>query len=198
MSFVIVGLGNPGEEYISTRHNAGRMMVEAFAKKNKFSEFEKDKMSGALISKGKIGKDTVLLVLPETFMNKSGSAVKYFIDSPKKAEKLVVVYDDFQLPLGKIKMSYNRSSGGHNGLESVIKALKTEAFSRIRIGLSKTNAKGVAKIPHGAQEVEDFILGPFKKPELEALQKVAKLVAEGIETFVVEGRDQATMQINSN
>jgi len=197
MSFIIVGLGNPGEEYTNTRHNAGRMMVEAFAKKHNFTEFEENKSIKAHISKGKIGKETVTLVLPETFMNRSGAVVKELVKNEKAAQKLVVVYDDFQLPLGKLKMSYNRSSGGHNGLESIIKALKTEAFARIRVGLSKANAKGVAKIPRGPEEVEKFILGEFKKEELDVLKKVAKDVSEGIETFVAEGRDTATMVVNS-
>lgn len=197
MSFIIVGLGNPGEEYKSTRHNAGRMMVELFAKKFDFEDFEENKSIKALVSKGKVGKETVTLVLPETFMNKSGLTVKELVKNEKAAQKLLVVYDDFQLPLGKVKLSYNRSSGGHNGLESVIKALKTEAFARIRIGLSKANSKGVAKIPHGEKEVEDFILGEFKKAELDELKKISKVVNEGIETFIEEGRDQATMIVNS-
>lgn len=197
MSFIIVGLGNPGEEYVNTRHNAGRMMVEAFAKKHDFSDFEENKSINASVSKGKVGKETVTLVLPETYMNKSGVSVKDLVKNAKALEKLIVIYDDFQLPLGKVKMSYNRSSGGHNGLESVIKALKTEAFARIRIGLSKANAKGVAKVPHGEEEVEKFILGQFKKAELDELKKISKIVNDGIETFLTEGRDTATMVINS-
>jgi PTH1 family peptidyl-tRNA hydrolase len=197
MSFVIVGLGNPGEEYENNRHNAGRMAVLAFAKKNKFPDFEEDKMSKALVSKSKIGKSVVTLVLPENFMNNSGASVKFFIDSPKKLEKLIVVYDDFQLPIGRAKMSYNKSSGGHNGLQSVIKAVKSEEFARIRIGLSKSNAKGIVKIPKGEKEVESFILGDFKKPELETLKKVFKNISECLEIFIETDREEATMFINS-
>src|SRR5690349_6094785 len=117
--YIIAGLGNPGEEYKDTRHNVGRMMLTALAKKGDFGEFEFNKKLNALTAKGKIGKAEVMLVAPETFMNNSGLALKPLITSAKKAETLLVIYDDFQIPVGSIKMSYNRSSGGHNGLESI-------------------------------------------------------------------------------
>src|SRR3989344_336042 len=120
MAWVIVGLGNPGEEYASTRHNTGRMAVEFFARDGGFQEFHEDKKVKAHIAGGMIGKTAVALVLPDTFMNKSGSALAKYVKSVKAAERLIVVYDDLDLPLGTMKLSFDRGSGGHRGLESVI------------------------------------------------------------------------------
>src|SRR3989344_1686430 len=110
--YIVVGLGNPGEQYARTRHNTGRMVADIVA----------EKVEG------------VKVFVPDTFMNHSGKAVSKVIKSKKAAEKLIVIYDDLDLALGTMKISYNRSSGGHKGVESIIKALKTEAFIRIRIG----------------------------------------------------------------
>jgi PTH1 family peptidyl-tRNA hydrolase len=204
MAYIILGLGNPGDEYIDTRHNTGRIAVTNLAKSFDFPDFTQDKKLKALVSKGKIGKESVTIILPETFMNKSGSSITTLATSlvktnkakQKVADKLVVIYDDFQLPIGKMKISYNRSSGGHNGLESVIRVLKTEAFPRIRIGISPATSKGVAKIPHGDKEVENFILGKFKKPEIDEIKKVTKRVGEAVEVLINEGREKAMSVFN--
>ena len=96
-------------------------------------------------------------------MNKSGLAVKPIITSKKKAEALIVIHDDLDLPIGKFKISFNKSSGGHRGVESIIKAIKTEAFTRVRIGISPATPSGKLKKPKGEKDVGDFILGEFKK-----------------------------------
>jgi len=139
----------------------------------------------------KIGKEKVNLIAPETFMNNSGKAVSLLVKSIKAAEKLIVIYDDFSLPLGRMRISYNRSSGGHNGLESIIKAVKTEAFIRIRIGTASENAKGNAKLIHGEEKIEKFILGKFKDDELKTLKKVSKNVNEAVAMIIREGREKA-------
>lgn len=195
--YIIAGLGNPGEEYAQTRHNAGRIQLGYIAKKFDFPEFEYNKRFDALVSEGKIGKAKVMLIEPETFMNKSGLSIKPLITSLKKAEELLVIYDDFHLPMGTLKMSHNRSSGGHNGLESIIKQIKTEAFTRIRVGICPTTPSGKMKLPKGESGVEDLILGTFKKPELEALKKVSKQVIEAVEVFIAEGKDKAIMVANT-
>ena len=197
MPYIIAGLGNPGEEYENTRHNTGRIVLNAVAKAFETEDFSFDKKMNALVSKGKIGKEKVTFIEPETFMNKSGSAIKYLVKSPKAAEKLVVIYDDFQLPIGRIKISFNRSSGGHNGLESVIKAVKTEAFVRIRVGTAAENAKGNAKVPHGDEKVLKFILGKYKDDEMKELKKVGKYAAEAVEMIVKEGREKAMSVFNA-
>jgi len=197
MSYIIVGLGNPGQEYESTRHNAGRIVLDAIRDAHDGSDFAYDKKCDALISEIKIGKEKVVLMEPETFMNNSGKAVAKLVKSVKAADKCLVIYDDFQLTLGRAKVSYDKSSGGHNGLESVIKALKTSAFPRVRIGTAAAKASGDAKIPHGEDKVEKFILGDFKPDELKALKKVSKKISEGVVLWVKEGREKATGFINT-
>src|SRR3990167_5086571 len=157
MSYVIVGLGNPGSEYIDTRHNTGRIFLEAFAKANDFSKWQLDKKTKALISEGKIGKDKVLLVEPETFMNKSGEVFKklqatsYKLKAKnKEISNLIVLHDDLDIPFGKFKISFNKSSGGHKGVESIIKAVKTQAFTRIRVGIA------TSAMPAGTFVERDF------------------------------------------
>jgi PTH1 family peptidyl-tRNA hydrolase len=195
MPYIIAGLGNPGGEYENTRHNTGRIVLNA-VREEFDGEFEPDKKLNAQVAEVKIGKEKVTLIAPDTFMNKSGKAIGPLVKNPKAAEKLVVIYDDFQLPLGRMKISFNKSSGGHNGLESVIKAVKTEAFPRIRIGTAAANAKGDAKIPHGDEKIEKFILGDFKPDEMKVLKKVAKRAAEAVEMIVKEGREKAMNVFN--
>jgi len=174
--YIVVGLGNPGEEYACTRHNTGRMAV---------AYLEKKEIKG------------VKLVHLDTFMNKSGNGVAKVIKSKKAADKLIVIYDDLDLGIGQMKISYNRSSGGHRGLESIIKALKTEAFTRIRIGISPTTPSGKLKKPQGEREVEKHILGDFKKSETETLKKVFKKVVEAVEVLSEHGRERAMTEFNS-
>ena len=197
MSYIIAGLGNPGIEYEETRHNTGRIVLDTFRRAHEMDDFKKDKKSNALIVKGKVGKETVTLVEPETFMNNSGKSLTYFVKSIKAAEKLIVIYDDFNLPLGRIRISFNRSSGGHNGLESIIKSLKTEGFLRVRIGVAPENAKGNAKAPHGDDKIEKFILGKYKEDEMKELKKVAKTVTEALDLLLKEGKDKAMSLYNA-
>ena len=211
MSFIIVGLGNPGQEYEGTRHNTGRDMLFTLAKSigavDNVDEFKLDKKLRALVAKGEVGSgkkaESVTLIAPETFMNKSGLSVGPLISilgkpNLKKAEKLIVIYDDFNLPLGSIRVSFNRSSGGHNGLESIIKAAKTEAFVRVRVGVAPEKANGTAKVPHGEKEIEKFILSAFKPAEATELKKVRKNVIGAIETIILETREKAMSIYNAN
>lgn len=199
MSYIIVGLGNPGDEYIKTRHNTGRIVLDQIRRNFDGDDFKLNKKINALVSDIVVGKkkEKVKLVAPETFMNKSGSAVSGLIKNIKVAGKLIVIYDDFQLPFGRIRISYNRSSGGHNGLESIIKTLKTEAFVRIRVGLSPANSKGVAKVPHGEDKIEKFILGKFKEDELKNLNKVGSRAVEAVEMIITESKEKAMSVFNT-
>ncbi len=172
---IVVGLGNPGEEFSHTRHNTGRLAADFVASK----------------------VDGVKLFVPDTFMNLSGKAVVKVVKSKKAAEKLIVIYDDLDLPLGTFKISYNRGSGGHNGLESVIKALKTREFIRIRVGIAPVTPSGKMKArPDGGGELEKYILGEFKKPELEVLKKVFKKIALAVEMIVDESLEKAMTKFN--
>lgn len=185
--FYIIGLGNPGEEYENSRHNTGRMAVEFFAKKNN-------------------SKKTKIIESGE-FMNNSGKAVAKFIKPKtgknKSQENLIVVHDDIDLPLGTMKISYNKGTGGHRGLDSVVKAVKTKEFVRIRIGISPATPSGKIKKPNqglpaqaGEKAVIDFILSKFKPAELEILKKTFKKASEAIQTLISDGRDRAMNQFN--
>jgi peptidyl-tRNA hydrolase, PTH1 family len=138
----------------------------------------------------------VKVFTPDTYMNKTGGAVAKVVKSKKAAEKLIVIYDELDLPLGKIKISYNRSSGGHRGVESIIKALKTEAFIRIRVGISPTTPSGKLKKPIGEQNVEKHILSEFKKSEIPEVNKTFKRVVEAVEIIVEEGLTAAMTKFN--
>ncbi|GMU74091.1 MAG: peptidyl-tRNA hydrolase [Candidatus Campbellbacteria bacterium] len=197
MNYLIIGLGNPGENYEGTRHNVGRMFVDFVRTQEDFPEWENEKKAVAQLSKGKIGKHDVFLSLPDTFMNKSGSAAAYLARARKvKSEHVVVAYDDIDLPLGTLKISFDRGSGGHRGLESVIKALKTREFLRVRFGISGATPKGKTKKPQGEEKVLKFLLGAFKKEELTALKKIFKKAHEAIEVAITEGREKAMSQFN--
>src|SRR3989338_2842460 len=195
MSYIIAGLGNPGEEYDGTRHNTGRMILLEIIKKESGDLFY-DKKFNSMVGELKIAKEKIRLIAPETFMNKSGIAISKIVKSIKAAEKLIVIYDDFQLPVGRMKISFNRSSGGHNGLQSIIKSLKTGAFIRIRIGTAPANAKGLAKVPHGDNKIEKFILGKYKDEELKILKKVGKSAAEAVVMIIKDGREKAMSVFN--
>jgi PTH1 family peptidyl-tRNA hydrolase len=195
MTYTFVGLGNPGEEYEDTRHNAGRMMLLWLAK-SEGAEWKVDKKLNAQVAKIKLGKSPALLVLPDSFMNNSGKSVAPLVGSLKAAEKLMVIYDDLDLPFGSAKMSFNKSSGGHRGVESIIKALKTEKFARIRIGTSPTSSTGKMRKPQGEEKVMKHILGKFKPDELLALKKLSKKVNATLETFVESGLGSAMTEFN--
>lgn len=193
----IIGLGNPEDKYVGTRHNVGREIVGTFAKKFKFPDFTFEKKYNALISEGKIEKEKVMLILPETFMNKSGSALKKIITSGKKAEKMTVVYDDLDLGLGTVKINFNRGDGGHRGLLSVIKAIKTKSFPRLRIGTSPKTPAGKIKKPQGEEKVIQHVLSKFNKKEEEEYQKVVKKAVNSLEKIVTEGYLKAMNSCNS-
>ena len=162
--YIIVGLGNPGKEYEHTRHNTGRMATNYISLKTEIN---------------------AKFITLDTFMNKSGQSIVKVVKSKKAAEKLIVIHDDLDLPLGVLKISYNRGSGGHKGVESIIRALKTKEFIRIRIGIGK---KG---------DTEKHILGQFKKSEMKILKKVFKRVGEVVSTIVERGMTRAMTEFNS-
>ncbi len=186
----IVGLGNPGAEYKNNRHNAGRMILEWIAKKNVFSDWKEEGKIKALVSAGKIEKEKMQFVLPNNFMNNSGKSVAPLIKSKKDLSTLVVVYDDLDIPIGSVKISFNRSSGGHNGLESIIRAVKSQEFVRIRVGISPHTPGGKTKKPSGEKAVLAFLLKDFKDTEIADLKKLSKKITLALETFSESGKDK--------
>jgi peptidyl-tRNA hydrolase, PTH1 family len=186
--YTIIGLGNPGEEYVNTRHNTGQII-------QKLLEDSLD-----------LGKK-LRFVDSSEFMNNSGKAISKLITSKKPArlnsrsggaaENLVVIHDDLDLPLGTYKLSFNKGPGGHRGVLSIIKAVKTQEFLRLRIGISSSTPSGKLKKPTGEEKVLKFILAKFKPEELTVLKKLTKKIAVRIETLVERGREVAMSQIVS-
>jgi PTH1 family peptidyl-tRNA hydrolase len=197
MALVIVGLGNPGREYEKTRHNAGRMAVELLGKQQECGEFVFNKTANALVAKGQIEGENATLVLPETMMNASGKAVSAFVKTPASAKKLLVVHDDLDLPLGTIKMVFGRGAGGHKGVESIMRTIKTKEFARIRIGISAAGKKNQAKKVSGEEKVIKHVIGAFKPAEMLALKKTLKKSVEAAELFASEGLEAATQFANT-
>lgn len=199
MTHVLVGLGNPGMEYESTRHNTGARMLEAFRAAAELPKWKFDKKLNSLVSSGKVGTQAVLLLLPQTFMNKSGDTLKklqtahYKLQTRnKELPNLVVLHDDLDIPFGSYKISFNKSSGGHKGVESVIKAVKTQAFARVRVGIA-SSASAVKKSQND-EVVKKTILGTFSADELGTLKKMGKRIALGLTVLVTEGREKAMSQ----
>lgn len=164
---LIVGLGNPGKEYEGTRHNAGFAAMDAIARmegasiaQNKFK---------ALIDKTVISGQSVLLMKPQTYMNNSGEAVRAAMDFYRLTPAdLLVIYDDLDLPIGKLRLRQKGSAGGHNGIKSVIAHINTQEFDRIRIGIDKD-----ARIP-----TVDWVLGKIRKADWEAYQESVEQAAK--------------------
>lgn len=194
--YYVVGLGNPGSEYEQTRHNAGRIVLSHFLRSHSFPELVGSKKYVSLSAEGVVIDEAVLVLLPETFMNKSGSAVVKAVTSKKKAERLVVVYDDIDVPLGSVKVSFGRGSGGHRGIDSIIKSLKTKDFIRVRVGITPMTPGGKLKKPKGEQKVLDFLMGDFKKAEQHDLQKVAVRVNDVLRTIIEKGYVAAMNEYN--
>lgn len=194
---IIVGLGNPGIEYERTRHNVGRWILELIAERNEFFAWELNKNLQARTTDGELEGKKVAFVLPETFMNKSGVTVKKLVSSKKDIEKLIIVQDDIDIPLGTIKFSEGKGDGGHNGIDSIIKALGTKNFVRLRIGICpvKRGTNEPLK-PSGEQEVHDFVLGTFKVPEQVIVSNVSNTVEDALKLLLKKGLAHAMNKFN--
>ncbi len=202
-NFLIIGLGNKGEEYDNTRHNIGKEVLLHFAKAHEDSDWKEDKKLKAKVAKIKIDKNSATLIIPEMFMNQSGLAIRSLSKAGGgvfKPEQVILIHDDMDLPLGSFKISFNRGSGGHRGVESVSKVIKSTEFTRVRIGVSPVTAKGLVKKPKGEDAVVTFILGKFKPVEVESLHKVSKWVGEALEMIISDakqGREKAMGMYNT-
>ncbi len=195
MKWTVVGLGNPGPEYEYTRHNAGRIALEAFRERNAFSEWKKDKKTNALISEGETEGSAVTLVEPETYMNLSGESVRHFVKYPKDLETLIVVHDELDLALGTYKISFARGAGGHNGVQSLFDHLKSQDFTRVRIGVTPLRDDGTLKKPEEGEGAE-FVTKPFQKGELETIKKLSNEMNEAIAEIIKGGHPAAQTKYN--
>lgn len=177
VSFIIVGLGNYGEKYTNTRHNAGFLALAYMSEKLNV-QITKSKFK-ALYTECTIGEKRGILILPQTYMNNSGEAVRAAMDFYKiPAENVLVIFDDISLPCGKIRIRKNGSAGGHNGIKSIIEHTGVSSFPRIKIG--------VGEKPHPEMDLADWVLSSFTKEEQKTLSdkfenvyKAACLIVEG-------------------
>lgn len=200
--FFIVGLGNPGEKFKNTRHNVGFEAIDYFALENNFPDFRLDKKSNSLISDKNINDQKVLLIKPQTFMNLSGKSVKYLLnyynsdnksflsflfkkfkkrDKDNVIDNLVVIQDDLDIEIGKIKVVQGRGAGGHNGIKSIIQELGTKNFIRIRIGIKPINNKETLE----KTTISNFVLGRFKNQEKKLIKEINKEIDKKLKTLLI-------------
>ncbi len=182
----VIALGNPGNQYVKTRHNAGWIVLD-----DMFSDVDwhENKYASAHIATAEIGNDVFQIAKPTTFMNESGKTADYFISKENvQPEHLIVLYDDLDLALGKFKISFDRGNGGHNGIKSIEEHLGSREFIRIRIGISRILENG--------ELVKPVVLGHFDPSEFETLQQTAKTIKKAIGTILVEGKEKAMTIFN--
>jgi len=184
LSWLIVGLGNPGPEYAKTRHNLGFMLVDLLA--NRLQTSVKREECRALVGRGVIDNQTVELVKPQTFMNLSGEAVKCLATKEDRSvDRLIVISDDLAIPLGSIRVRPKGTHGGQNGLRSIVDRLGTQEFKRVRIGIMPE---------HQISDASRFVLENFGKGE--AVEKVLNEAADAVETIIRDGIDAAMQRFN--
>ena len=183
---LIVGLGNPGIEYQFTPHNIGFLAVDRIAEQ--CGVMVDNRHCKALTGRTRIGNDEVLLAKPETYMNLSGMSVLELVRKHEVAQQdVLIIYDELDLPLGTIRVRQRGSSAGHNGMQSIINALQTEEIGRIRIGIAPDDPrKGGAK----------YVLAPFRKSQLVAVDEALDLTAQAVQVMVNEGIAPAMNRFN--
>ncbi len=186
--WLVVGLGNPGEDYVSSRHNVGFQVANRLAKRARL-EFDR-KAADARLAEGSLGETRIAIAKPQTYMNESGSSVRRLLQRYRlDPSRLVVVYDDVDLPLGKIRVRERGGPGTHNGMRSIVERLGTEAFARVRCGISPVSG-------HFAVDA-DFVLTPFTAEEREAAEAMTQRAAEAVEVLVRDGLGRAMESFNS-
>ena len=188
----LIGLGNPGKKYSTSRHNIGFLLLENLSKKYNSNFLLKDKLKSSC-AEFKINDSTYRLFLPNTFMNNSGEAVRAIVNWYKiNLDQIIIIVDDKDLPLGKIRFRKKGSSGGHNGLKSIIEQLQTKNFNRIRIGIgSPQSIKGTNN------NTISHVLGNISLEEKSILDKVYKKVIESLEQLNTKKEDLIINELNS-
>jgi PTH1 family peptidyl-tRNA hydrolase len=182
----VVGLGNPGKSYQNNRHNVGFMCIDRLADKhnivvtqNKFK---------AIIGEGFIGEQKVALIKPQTYMNLSGESLRAFLDYTKSTiDEGIIVYDDLDTVFGQVRLRYQGSPGGHNGIKSIVQHLGTQSFNRVRVGISR---------PAPGYDIADYVLANFNKLEFEQLSPVLDRTIEAIEYALEQPFDKAMAKFN--
>ncbi len=184
--FIIVGLGNPGSKYRNTRHNIGFMVVECLAEKEGMGLVRE--APHYIWNRGMLDGTDIVIAEPLTFMNRSGLAVRELLERfDAGPESLIVVHDDCDLPLGRIRIRKKGSSGGHRGVASVIEELRTEWFTRVRMGIGRPREGGL----------RDYVLSAFTEEEKSAVGDFVKKGAEAIRAIIIQGVDRAMNLYNT-
>ncbi len=187
--WLVVGLGNPGEQYADTRHNIGFQVANRLAKRIR-AEFAK-KAADARIAEGSLGTVRLAIAKPGTFMNDSGHSVRRLLQRYRlEPSRLVVAYDDVDLPLGKIRVKPFGGPGTHNGMRSVVAELQSEAFARVRCGIARADGE--------RSDVTDYVLSPFEDDEREVAEHMIIRAAEAIEVLLRDGVDRAMERFNAD
>ena len=184
--YLLVGLGNPGNQYEKTRHNVGWIVLH-----NLFpnTDWKENKYAKCIETHEEISDTVIHAIKPQTFMNESGISLEYFVQKEGiDPQNIIVIYDDIDLPLGKIKISFDRGSGGHNGIKSIEEHLGSREFIRIRIGISRLLENG--------ELIKPNVLGHFESSEFETLKKVSETVESILKTIFKEGKEKAMTKFN--
>lgn len=185
-NWLVIGLGNPGPEYAKTRHNLGFMLVDLLA--TQLQTQIKREECRSLIGRGLIDNQTVELAKPQTYMNLSGEAIScLLVKENRSLEKLVVISDDLALPFGTIRVRPKGTHGGQNGLRSIIDCLKTQEFTRLRIGIQPE---------HPVNDASRFVLENFPKGDTETLEQVLDKAADAVRSIITAGVDEAMARFN--
>ena len=182
----IIGLGNPGLEYKATKHNIGFAVLQGFAKENKIKI--RERRYSALIGRGRIAGCDVVLALPQTYMNRSGDTIGDFVrEEIGPSDGLIIICDDINMKLGRIRMKKRGSAGGHKGLESIISVLGRDDFARLRIGIATDVHRG---------DITRYVLTPFKRNQHKNVSHVLLLAREALECWIAKGMDVAMNKFN--
>lgn len=188
IEIVVVGLGNPGREYQDTRHNIGFRVIDLLAKRHATGIPRSKHQS--LIIPARVSERAAALVKPLTYMNRSGDAVKGVArESYLDADSVWVIYDDFNLDLGTLRLRPSGSDGGHNGMKSIIASLGSDVFPRIRLGIGRG---------HGASDDRDFVLSRFRPDERETVARLVERAADALERALTDGVELAMSQFNGS
>jgi PTH1 family peptidyl-tRNA hydrolase len=186
---LIVGLGNPGRDFARHRHNVGFRCVNAFARRHRLA-FSRSQ-SRARIARGLAAGEDVCLARPQTFMNRSGLAVAGLVKALGITPKdLLVIYDDLDLLLGTVRLRPGGSAGGHHGMESIIAALGSQDFPRLRVGIGRPST------PSGHPDVVSYVLDDFSPEEDKEVEKAVATVVEALECYLEEGLEEAMNRFN--
>ena len=185
-SLVVVGLGNPGSKYAETRHNIGFWSIDRIA--TECSIDVKSRNKATVVGEGTIAEQRVVLVRPRTFVNRSGEAARYLLARYRiPSDKLLIIYDDINLSLGKLRLRIRGSAGGHNGIKSIIEALRSGEFPRLRIGIGR---------PSAGQDQISYVIGAMSHEEREVADEMLERVTQAVSAILTDGIDAAMSRFN--